>query len=80
MWAENGDQMAKQYGGSGAMHKVDDVATDVDGERELVLTGGAKNALVRFARNDKDRHGADIWFCVGTVAGCGATVLFERND
>lgn len=47
MWAENGDQMAKQYGGSGAMHKVDDVATDVDGERELVLTGGAKNALVR---------------------------------
>lgn len=22
MWAENGDRMAKQYGGSGAMHKV----------------------------------------------------------
>ena len=23
MWAEHGDQMARQYGGSGAMHKVD---------------------------------------------------------
>jgi hypothetical protein len=22
VWAENGDQMARQYGGSGAMHKV----------------------------------------------------------
>lgn len=54
VWAEHGDAMATQYGGSGAMHKVDEhekrSAVDDTVEKEIVLTGGAKNALVAVQR------------------------------
>lgn len=39
-----------QYGGSGAMHKVEEAEGSVAGQRELILTGGAKNALVAVQR------------------------------
>jgi hypothetical protein len=50
IWAEHGDTIAIQYGGSGAMHKVDEQETTATGEREFVLTGGAKNAVVAVQR------------------------------
>mmetsp|Transcript_3250 Transcript_3250/g.5057 ORF Transcript_3250/g.5057 Transcript_3250/m.5057 type:complete len:1088 (-) Transcript_3250:150-3413(-) len=50
VWAEHGDTIATQYGGSGAMHKVDEQATESTGEKEFVLTGGAKNAIVAVQR------------------------------
>lgn len=60
------------------VRQVDDVATEVDGERELVLTGGAKNALVNTELSEcsiqSSRH-----MNVAAV-GRGATVLLECND
>lgn len=52
MWAEHGDAIANQYGGSGAMHKVDEEKKNSEehGERVFVLTGGAKNAFVAAQR------------------------------
>jgi hypothetical protein len=63
VWAEHGDCIAVQYGGSGAMHRV---AAEEEGgggggggtasgsgseaERGFTLTGGAKNALVAAQR------------------------------
>jgi hypothetical protein len=59
IWAEHGDAIATQYGGSGAMHKVDAEGPGGGKEAEegepvqdtvFVLTGGAKNALVAAKR------------------------------
>jgi hypothetical protein len=57
LWSRHGDEMAQQYGGSGAMHKVDEKAPSdgADGgsqnkQREFVLTDGAQNALVAVQR------------------------------
>ena len=50
VWAEHGDTIAIQYGGSGAMHKVDEQESTETGEKEFVLTGGAKNAVVAVRR------------------------------
>lgn len=46
MFVEHGDAMAKQYGGSQAMHRA-----AVDGEKkDLVLAGGVRNAMVAVRR------------------------------
>eukprot|EP01041_Mallomonas_annulata_P005167 gene5167-10329_t len=53
MWAAHGDAIAMQYGGSGAMHKMDNNATAMgtsNVENEFILTGGAKNVLVAAQR------------------------------
>ena len=58
LWAEHGDAIATQYGGSGAMHKVDAEEagggstgdSDQSPDTVFVLTGGAKNALVAAQR------------------------------
>ena len=56
VWSEHGDVIAQQYAGSGAMHRLDEVSGSTDtgadpsSEREFVLTGGAKNALVAAKR------------------------------
>lgn len=39
-----------QYGGSGAMHRVEEAEGAIAGQRDLMLTGGAKNALVAVQR------------------------------
>lgn len=59
-----------QYGGSGAMHKVEEAEGSVAGQRELILTGGAKNALVavqRYVANnvtDYERQQVrGLWLC-----------------
>ena len=49
-WARHGDEIAKQYGGSGAMHRVDIKGTDTAGETEFTMTGGISNGVVAINR------------------------------
>ena len=50
LWSEQGDTVAIQYAGSGAMHRIDQGAENASGEREFVLTKGAQNMLVAAQR------------------------------
>lgn len=54
-WACHGDELAKQYGGSGAMHKLDEKSKSTNStiqayEKEFTLAQGASNALVAMQR------------------------------
>lgn len=48
-WARHGDEIAMQYGGSGAMHRVDVRQAD-NGDSELAMTGGLSNGVVAVNR------------------------------
>lgn len=48
-WAAHGDELARQYAGSGAMHRLDEKVGD-NKQKEYVLNAGASNALVAIQR------------------------------
>lgn len=51
VWVAHGDAISQQYGGSGAMHKMEDKnGSSQPGEREIVLGGGPQNAVVAVQR------------------------------
>lgn len=51
MFTEHGDAMAKQYGGSQAMHRATVQESSEPGHgAEAVITSGARNAMVAIRR------------------------------